>query len=119
MNLEIGIVAVGLARQQSFDLLALSLERQALKRRAGLGDRGLIILGLTELYECQRVVETALELAIRLDRSLQLLALPHHLLGALRIAPKLRILALAVQFAQALLGRVPVKETSGQAQAIA
>ena len=63
MHFEIGIEAVGLARQQRFELAARDFLLQGLQRGLGFGHDAVIVLGLAELDHPDIVLELALDLA--------------------------------------------------------
>ena len=117
VHLEVGVVAVGLARQQRLDLLAARIRRQLAQRGLAFLDGGLVLLGFAELDQRDGIVEVALELLIGVDRSLQRLALAHDLLRGLRVVPELGVFGALVQLGQALLRGIPVKDASAAAPA--
>jgi hypothetical protein len=87
MDLEIAIVAVGLARQQTFELAPRRLGAQFFERRLGLVyDLGLA-LGLAELDQRQRVVDLALDAAVAGDRLIEPGALAQQFLGGGGVVP--------------------------------
>ena len=91
MDFDIGVVAVGLARQQRFDLAPLALGLQPLELRdALLLGRG-IVLRFAEFDQRRGVVELALELGERAEPVLQHRALAHQLLRGLGIVPEVGI----------------------------
>ena len=75
MHLDVGVVGVGLAREQALELALAGLLAEPLQRPLGLGEDRLIALGLRELDQAQRVFELALDLAIALDAALETRAL--------------------------------------------
>ncbi len=62
MDFDIGVVAVGLARQQRFELALLALGLQRAQRREPLLLGGVVALGLAEFDQRRPVLELALEL---------------------------------------------------------
>ena len=92
MHLEISVVAVGLAGKQALELALAGLRAQALQRRLGLGKDGLVVLGLRELDQAQRVLELALDLAVALDAALQARALAQQRLRRRGLLPEVRVL---------------------------
>ena len=97
MNLDIGVVGVGLAGQQRLDLAGVGLLPQADQRLLGLGDDVLVALLLAKGDHLDMVVELADNAVERAKRGLELLALAHQALGAAAVAPEIRGLGLAVE----------------------
>ena len=87
VHLEIGVVAVGLARQQRLDLALGSRLRQRLQQRLALGHGGLILLGVAELDQGDGVVEVTREPLEGRDLLLERLARLHHLLRLGGVGP--------------------------------
>jgi len=98
VHLEIGVVGIGLAREQALELALAGLLAQALQRRVGLGEDGLVVLGLRELDQAQRVLELALDLAIALDAALEARALAQQLLRLRGLLPETGVLDEGVEF---------------------
>ena len=92
MHLEIGVVGVGLAREQALELALAGFRAQALQRRLGLRENRLVALGLRKLDQPQRVLELALDLAIALDAALQPRALAQQRLRRRGLLPEVRVL---------------------------
>jgi hypothetical protein len=92
VHLEIGVVAVGLAREQAFELALASFLAEPLQRRLGVGDHYLVVLRLGELDQAKRVVELALDLAIALDAALEAGALAQQRLRRRGLLPEVRVL---------------------------
>jgi hypothetical protein len=92
VHLEIGVVGVGLAREQALELALAGLIAQALERRLGLGEDRLVALGLRELDQAQRVLELVLDLAVALDAALQPRALAQQRLRRRGLLPEVRVL---------------------------
>lgn len=89
MNLQIGIVAVGFARQQGFEFALRRLFAQPRDRGFRFADDRLIALGLPHFNQADRVVKLVLDFAIGVDAPLETGLLPHQPLGALRFAPQI------------------------------
>ena len=119
VDLDVGVVAVGLAREQRLDLLAAGLGGELAQRGLAFADGGLVLLGFAQLDQRDGVVEVALELAVGVDRALQRLALAHDLLRRLRVAPELGVLGALVQLGQALLAVSQSKMPPQQRQRLA
>jgi hypothetical protein len=92
VHLEIGIVAVGLAGEQALELALAGLLAEPFEGRLGVGDHRLVVLGLGELDQAQRVIELALDLAIALDAALETRALAQQRLRRRGLLPEVRIL---------------------------
>jgi hypothetical protein len=92
VHLEIGVVGVGLAREQALELALAGLLAQALQRRLGLGEDRLVALGLRELDQAQRILELALDLAVALDAALEARALAQQRLRRRGLLPEVRVL---------------------------
>ena len=116
MDLDIGIVRIGLARQQRLELAPGNLRTELLERRLGLGDDLLVLLGFAELDHGELVVELALDAADGGELVLERGALLHHALGALLVVPEVGILGLPVELLEALARLVEVKDASSAAR---
>ena len=119
MDFEIGLVGVGLARQQRFELAPRGLGLELLERRFGFGDDALILLGLAELDHGDLIVELALHPADGVELIVERVALLHHALGAGGVVPQLGVFGLRVQLGQARLGCVEVKDASSAVRSTA
>jgi hypothetical protein len=80
MDFEIAIVAVGLARQQAFELSPGCLGAELSERGLGLGDDLRLALGLAKLDQFKGVVDLALDPPIAADCLVQPGALAQQLL---------------------------------------
>ena len=116
VDLEIGIEAVGFARQQRFQLAAGDFLLQVLQRGLGLGDDAGIVLGLAEFDHADIVLELALDLADAVERILQRGPLLHQLLRLLGIVPEIGSFGELVQFRQTRGGLFDVKDASSAAR---
>jgi hypothetical protein len=112
MDLEIAIVAVGLTREQAFELALGDLGAEFFKIGLGLGDDSLIALRLAELDEAELVLELALDTAIAVDRPGKLVALAQRRLSGFRLVPEVRVLGLGVQLFEPSRRVIPVKDAS-------
>ncbi len=117
MNLEIAIVAVGLARQQALELAPGRLGAQLFEARLGLGDDLRLALGLAQFYELERVVDLALDAPIAADRVVEPGTLAQQLLRRGGIVPQQRVLGLGVELGEAPGCAIPVKDASSAAPA--
>ena len=115
MYLDVGVVAVGLARQQRLDLLATGIRCELAQHGLAFLDGGLVFFRFAEFDQRDCIVEIALELLKGCDGSVQRLALAHHLLRGLRVIPELGIFGALVQLGQAFLRGIPVKDASAAA----
>ncbi|MGY3659117.1 hypothetical protein ACVJ19_005780 [Bradyrhizobium sp. USDA 376] len=116
MDFEIGIEAVGLARQQRLELAACDFLLQVLQRSFGFGNDAVIALGLAELDHADIVFELLLDLADARERILKRGALLHQLLGLLGIVPEVGIFCELVQLSEACRRFLDVKDASSAAR---
>ena len=116
MDFEIGIEAVGFARQQRLQFAPRDFLFQVLQRGLGLGDDAGIVLGFAELDHADIVLEVALDLADAVERVLQRGPLLHQLLRLLGIVPEIRGLGELVQFRQTRGRLFDVKDASSAAR---
>src|SRR4029079_8801315 len=114
--LDVGVVAVGLARQQRLHLLAARLLGEFAQAALALLDGSLVALGFAQLDQGEGIVELALQPLVAVDCPVHRLALAHHLLRRLRITPEVWILGALVQLRQTVGRVVPVKDASAAAQ---
>ena len=117
MNFEIAVVAIGLARQQAFELALGRLGAQSLERQLRLGHYAEIALRLTQLDKLARLFDLAFDPPIAADRLVEPGALAEQSLRARRIVPQARILGLRVQLGEAPGRPLPVKDASSAAPA--
>jgi hypothetical protein len=87
MDLEIAVVAVGLARQQTFQLAPRRRGAQPFERRLGLGDDGGFAFRLAERDQLDRLAELALDPPAAADRLIEPGPLSQQLLRRRRIVP--------------------------------
>jgi hypothetical protein len=97
MNLDIGVVAVGLAREQRLYFPGVGLLPQTVKRLLGFRNDVRVPLLLAEFDERDLIVELADNAVKRAERAFDPLALAHQALGAAAVAPKIRCLGFAVE----------------------
>ena len=90
VDLDIGVVGVGLAGQQAFDLAPLRLLGQRAQRGHALRHHRRIAVGLGQRDQLQRVGDLLLQLAHALHLAGELVALAHHLLRGGGIIPECR-----------------------------
>ena len=87
MDFEIAIVAVGLARQQAFELAPCRLGAQLSERSLGLGDDLRLALGFAERYQLERVVNLVLNSPVAGDCLIEPGALAQQLLRRGGVVP--------------------------------
>ena len=112
MDLDIAVIAVGLARQQRQQLLLGQLWAHRLQHRFGIGDDRLVALELAELDQLDILRNRPLEPQHHGDLLVEVLAAAHHVLGARRIVPQCWILRLGIELRQLPQRVVPVKDAS-------
>ena len=98
MDLDVGVVAVGLAGQQRLELAAVALGLQRLQRAQALGLGRFVALGLAEFDQRRSVLEVAGNLGERTEPVLEHCALAHQLLRGLGVVPEARIFGFGVEF---------------------
>ena len=112
IDLDDGVIAVHLAREQALELALLGLGDQALEVGLGGGEGLVVALRLGEFGEPVGVLGLALEPLHRLDPGGEAVALAHQLLRRLAIRPQRRVLGARVQFLEATDRGIPVKDAS-------
>ena len=116
MDLKESVEGIGFARQQRFKLATGGFRLQFGKDLFGLGNDRLILLGFAELDHADLILELLLDTADRLELVLERIALLHHPGCALRIVPQRGILCELIQFSEAGIGRIEVKDASSAAR---
>ena len=86
------------------------------KRLLGFGNDRLILLGFAEFDHADLIFEFLLDPADRLELILERIALLHHLGGALRIVPERGVFGELIQFGEAGIGCIEVKDASSAAR---
>jgi hypothetical protein len=117
MDFEIAVIAVGFARQQTFELAPRRLGAKLFERGLGLGDDLRLALGFAERNQFERFVDLALDAPIAGNRLVEPSALSQQLLRGGRVVPQARVFDLGVQFGEAPGCRIPVKDASSAAPA--
>jgi hypothetical protein len=115
MHFEIAVVGVGLAGEQAFQLAPGRLRAQPLERRFGVGDDGVVALGLAELDQLELLADLAFDAPITVDRLVEPGALAQQLLGRGGIIPQVGVFDLCVQLSETASGGLPVKDASSAA----
>ena len=116
VDFDIGVVGVGLAGQQAFDLPPLRFLGQSAQRFHAIGDHRGVAFGLGQLDQFQRVGNVLFQLAHAFHLRGKLVALTHHLLRGGGIVPEVGVFGLRVQLGQAAFGDIPVKDASSAAR---
>jgi len=112
VDLDEGVVAVGLAGQQAFDLAALGLRRHRLQGGHGVRHHGGVAVALGQLDQLHAVGDLNLQLADGVDAGGDAGAFAHEDLRRFGIAPERRVLGAVVQLLKAGEGDIPVKDAS-------
>lgn len=112
MDFKIGIVAVGLARQQALQPALGGFVLQFDKRRFGLGENRLIALSLGEFDQLQRIGELAFDAAIAFDTAIEARAFAQQSLRPGRVIPEIRVFNQFFQFGEPFDRPIPVKDAS-------
>jgi len=115
VDLEIAVVAVGLARQQTFELATRRLGPQPLECGFGLGDDAGFAFCFAELDQLDRLVDLALDPPVAADRLVEPGAFTQQPLRARGIVPQVLILGLRVQLGETAGRGLPVKDASSAA----
>ena len=116
VQLDITVVAVGLAGQQAFDFPALRLFCRGAQRCHGIGDHGRVVIGFRQFDQFQRIGDFGFQLAHGVHRAGDLVAFAHKLLSRRGIVPQRRVFGFVVQFVQTGFGDIPVKDASSAAR---
>ena len=115
IDLQEGVVGVGLARQQALELQllgALLQRRQRGELLVGLGQAVLVAFGFAQFDQGQGVLKAAFKFAEILQALVQRRALAHQRLGGVRVFPEARALGQLVQFVEPTLRCLDVKDAS-------
>jgi len=117
MDFEIAIIAVGLAREQAFELALGGLVAQLFERRLGFLDDALVTLGLAQLDELDRVLILLLDALVAIDQMFEAGALTRDFLRLVGVVPEVRVFDLGVQLGKAPVCDIPVKDASAARRA--
>ncbi len=112
VDLDIGVVGVGLAGQQRLEPGGTRLGAGLAQGGLGVGDHRLVLLGLGHLDQPDVVVNRGAQAPDGSDRRLEPGALLHHRLGLLLVVPQRRILGARVQLVETNDRTVVVKDAS-------
>src|SRR3546814_662834 len=116
IDLDIGVVGVGLTREQRLDLAFIGTPRERGQVLGALGRHFLVAFRLGKLDQFGGVGKLVLDGAGRGDRLVEPLALAHHRLGELGIVPQRLILDARVEFIEAAERAIPIEEAAEQRQ---
>ena len=117
MDLDVGVVRIGLAGEQGLDLPPLGLGLHLADRRLALGDGGFVVLGLAELDQGRAASSrSCFQSPDGRDPLVERGALAHDGLRRLGIVPEVGVLGAGVQLGEAFLGGIPVKDASSAAR---
>jgi hypothetical protein len=119
MDLEKGVVVVGLARQQAFDTARLDPRRQGFERRLAFGPDAVVALGLGHLDQFNSILVFLDDLPIGADGGVEMGPLAHQFLGLAGIAPEIGVLGKRVQLVESASRGIVVKDASSAARATA
>jgi hypothetical protein len=119
VDLDVGVVRIGLARQKRLDLSPGRLGLDGADGGLALGDRACVILGLAKLDQRGGVVQVLLQALDRGDSVLKFVALAHDVLRGVGVVPEFGVLGLGVQLGKASLSGVPVKDASSAVRSTA
>jgi hypothetical protein len=117
VDLEIAIVAVGLAGEEAFELALRGFGAQSVERRLSFLDDAVIALGLAQFDELDRVGVILLDAFVAADEVVEPAALAGELLRRLRIIPECGVFSLRVQLGEAACRDIPVKDASAARRA--
>ena len=112
MDFDIGVIAVGFARQHGLQPLFFGARRQGGDLLLGVGHQSGVAFGFRHLDHAGGVGEFIFQRAHGAERRVQLLAFAHQFLRGLGIVPEGGVFGLGVQFIQPAEGFVPVKDAS-------
>ena len=111
IDLDIGVVGVGLAGEQGGDLVALGALGELGQSGDGVVDHRRVALGLGHLHQLGGVGQLLLDRPGGGDRLVEAPALAHHHLRRLGIVPQFRVLDLRVELGRAASARGPSRGT--------
>jgi hypothetical protein len=115
VDFEIAVIAVGLPRQQAFELALGGFGAQLVECRLGLLDDALVALGLAQLDELDGVGVFLLDALVAVDQVFQAAALTGDLLRRFGVVPEIGRFDLFVQLGETPVGDIPVKDASAAA----
>jgi hypothetical protein len=110
IDLDIGIIAVGLAREERSEFGFFGTVSGAFQGSFKVGNHVVVAFG--ELKQLTGVFGFFFERLNGFNPFGQLLTLSHHGLRGLRIVPEVRLLRESGQFVEAFCGCIPVKDAS-------
>jgi hypothetical protein len=116
IDLDIGVVGVGLAGKKGGNLVLLRLVGKLGERGDRVVDQRLVAFRFGKLDHLDRVGQFLLDLSRGGDRLVEPAAFAHHVLRGLGVAPQARILDPVVELVQAPQRAVPVQEAAEQVE---
>ncbi len=119
VNLDIGVVGIGLAGQQRLDLAAPGVRLQGVQLAEPFLSGSLVAFRLGKLDKRDRIQKFVFEMIERTKPILKCGALAHDVLRGFGIIPKIRIFRLGVQLGKAAGGGIDVKDASSAIPSIA
>jgi len=117
VHFEVAVVAVGLTRKQAFELALCGFVAQLFERCLGFRDDAVIVLGLAQLDEFDRVAIVLFDTLIAADQMFEAGALARDFLRFVGVVPEIRVFDLGAQFGKAPVGDIPVKDASAAGRA--
>jgi hypothetical protein len=115
MDFKKGIVGVGFAGKQRFELAPRDVGFEFLQRGLGVDNSPFVYFRLAKLDHRELIVEFALDAAKRVELVVERVALAHDPLRAQLIAPERGIFGFLVQLGEAALRGIDVKDASSAA----
>ena len=117
IDFDIGVIGVGLPREQRLDLVGIGTVGEFGEGRNDIVDHRGVAFGFGDFDEAGIVLQLAFDLAGGGHRLIETTAFAHHFLRGLGIIPQRRVLDPGVQLVETAEGAIPVKETSSAGQA--
>ena len=116
VDLDIGVVGVGLAGQQAFDLAPLRLLGKCAQCGKAFLGHGLIAVALRQADQFKRIGYVAFKLADPFHLGGNQVPFAHDLLRGGGVIPEVGIFGARVQLSQTAFGDIPVKDASSAAR---
>jgi hypothetical protein len=112
MDFEECVIAVRFTRKQCFKLGFGSHINKAAQKALTFKDASFILLGFSKLDECQGIIMVALKSLDGIDLCFKTVSLTQEFLRLFRRIPKIWSFRKSIQFCEALLCWLPVKDAS-------
>jgi hypothetical protein len=116
VDFDIGVVGVGLAREQGLDLVLFGARGENAERSHGFIAQRRIAFHIGEFDQFGGVSAFLFDRTRRGDRLVEAAAFAHHLLRRARIVPQRRVFDLGIEFVEPPHRAVPIEETPQQRQ---